>query len=290
MAKDAHGYEFLKEGLNKHGTRSAFILLGPDGDVIHWGPKKECEAVRSSLLRLHQMKGEGPHVRSNPVSLREMSDRELAASLEGKRGKARDEILKELGRRAAEEFRSNLMEAGRVGHDTDPWKSVRRNPSAAPSRFSYHEGVDGMFHLTVFDVRDAKHIRGKGPYPSARMASLEAQSLNRLLAKSKKASNPSRNHPPELPVGAEPVAYELANAVRSLLPEKDQLVEHLKKTSRRSDFDREKYAEFLAKTWVMPAAKRYYRNDADAKRYATLPVRRLAGEIYVDHVLDGEWA
>lgn len=77
------------------------------------------------------------------------------------------------------------------------------NPSnVSDGPYTYLKGDDGEYHLAVllgawkgaaqYD-RLERAIRGKGPYPSARMASLEAQSLNRLLAKSRKASNPSRN-------------------------------------------------------------------------------------------------
>lgn len=260
MSKDAHGYSIVREGLNKNGTRAAFILRDRDGNVVHWGTKKECEVVRSSLWRYHQMKGEGPHVRTNPSHTipRPSSKypyhfgvRPLGNGFQGfaRFGKGMNEIT------------SAFMP---TAEDASEWVNLRLRERGVNKIF--WTTSDGFTQMTQAGWEDALR-EGLGM-----------------------VSNPSHNHPPELPVGAEPLAYELASAVRYLLPEMDQLVKHLKKTSRRSDFDREKYAEFLAKTWVMPAAKRYYRNDADAKRYATLPVRRLAGEIYVDHVLDGEWA
>lgn len=97
----------------------------------------------------------------------------------------------------------------------------------------------------------------------------------------RKARNPTPNHAP----GADEIAAYLRSVDRS----GDLLSAHLRKTAAKPGFDRERYGEFLAKTHMTRAAEGYYGSKLEAKRFATLATRRVAGEIFVDHILSGEW-
>lgn len=104
--------------------------------------------------------------------------------------------------------------------------------------------------------------------------------------------NPARAHAkkrlknPALDYGDEATASELASHLRWVDPAGKLLHDHLLKTSKKSNFSAVKYAEFLAKAHFPKAAAGYYGSASDAKRYATMPVRKRAGELFVENVLD----
>lgn len=89
------------------------------------------------------------------------------------------------------------------------------------------------------------------------------------------------------------LAHELAQALRwkgSMSTKGAALVAHVKKTAEKPDFDAEKYAQFLAKTWVKPAALAYYDgSQAQVDRYVDKNVALEAGRIFVEYALNGEF-
>lgn len=117
-------------------------------------------------------------------------------------------------------------------------------------------------------------------------SSLRSYRLDMQTGATRKYSNPTRNHAP----GAdEPVAYELASYLYSVDRGGGPLASHLRMTAKKPGFDRERYGEFLAKTHMGRVAEGYYGSKVEAKRFATLATKRVAGEIFVDHILSGEW-
>lgn len=89
------------------------------------------------------------------------------------------------------------------------------------------------------------------------------------------------------------LAHELAQALRwkpAMRTKGDSLVAHLKKTAEKPDFDAEKYAQFLAKTWIKPAALAYYNgNQSEVDRFLTKDVALDAGRIFVELTQSGEF-
>ena len=88
-----------------------------------------------------------------------------------------------------------------------------------------------------------------------------------------------------------PMAYEIASYLAWVY--NPALRAHCERKASQPGWDADRYAEFLAKRWMLDAAQAYigrHATRAEVRELASLATRREAGRIFVADVLSGEWA
>lgn len=86
------------------------------------------------------------------------------------------------------------------------------------------------------------------------------------------------------------MAYEIASYLAWVL--NPNLLEHCARKSAAPDWDPERYAQFLARNWMLRAARAYlgrHVSEREVRELANMATRVAAGREFVEQVVSGEW-